>query len=232
MRKIAIIPARSGSKRLKDKNIKLINGKPLMAYSILAALDSGLFDEVMVSTDSYEYAEIAKSYGASVPFIRDFCLAEDETDSWDVVRSIINKYMQNGSYFDIVALLQPTSPLRDSNDVKNAMDLFDTKQANAVVSVCVLDYPLSITNFLDSSLSMKGFVRDDCLNKAKSNCHISYRINGAIYIVKTPFLMRNSSIYSDECYAYIMDRSKSVDIDVQLDFDFAEFLMRKLEASI
>lgn len=105
MKNLAIIPARSGSKRLKDKNIKLLNGKPLLAYTIESARESGLFDEIMVSTDSEKYAEIARQWGANVPFLRSYELSNDTASSWDVVKDVIIRYKNLGFEFDTVALL-------------------------------------------------------------------------------------------------------------------------------
>ncbi len=107
MKNLAIIPARSGSKGLKDKNIKLLNNKPLLAYSIEVAKASGVFDKIIVSTDSEKYALIAKEYGADVPYLRDEQLANDTASSWDVAKDILNKYKEQGITFDTVTLLQP-----------------------------------------------------------------------------------------------------------------------------
>lgn len=119
MRNIAIIPARSGSKGLKDKNIKLLNGVPLLAYTIKAAVESNMFNEIFVSTDSEVYAQIAREWGANVPFLRSAELSGDEVSAWDVVRDSIKRYEGLGKKFDTVALLQPTSPLRTSKDIIN-----------------------------------------------------------------------------------------------------------------
>ena len=112
MTSIAIILARSGSKGLKDKNIKLMNGKPLIAYSIEAAKNSGLFDVVHVSTDSQKYADIAAEYGADEPFLRSEEMSSDTADSWDAVLEVLRRYKELGKEFDMVTLLQPTSPIR------------------------------------------------------------------------------------------------------------------------
>jgi len=109
MKNIAIIPARSGSKGLPDKNIRLLCGKPLLAYSIEAALQSDMFDVVHVSTDSIQYAEIAKKFGADVPFLRSTETSSDSASSWDVVKEVIEKYQKVGKCFDTFMLLQPTS---------------------------------------------------------------------------------------------------------------------------
>ena len=133
MKNIAIIPARSGSKGLVDKNIKELQGKPLIAYSIEAALQSGFFDEVMVSTDSDVYAYIAKEWGAQVPFLRSAEMASDSAGSWDTVREVLDRYKALGKEFDTVCLLQPTSPLRTQEDIRNAYQIYQNKNAKAVI---------------------------------------------------------------------------------------------------
>ena len=122
MKNLAIIPARSGSKGLVDKNIKLLDGKPLIAYSIEAALQSGVFDMVMVSTDSEKYAEIAWNYGAQVPFLRSAETSSDTASSWDAVAEVIENYRKLGTVFDTFMLLQPTSPLRTAQNIREAYD--------------------------------------------------------------------------------------------------------------
>ena len=120
MKNIAIIPARSGSKGLKDKNIRNLNGRPLLAWTIEAAVRSGEFDEIMVSTDSEAYAEIARRYGADVPFLRSPATATDTASSWDTVAEVLENCRERGSTFDTFCLLQPTSPLRNAEDIRNA----------------------------------------------------------------------------------------------------------------
>lgn len=120
MRHIAIVPARSGSKGLKDKNIKLLNGKPLLAYTIEAAQKSGCYSKIIVSTDSEKYARIAKQYGAEVPFLRNAETATDYASSWEVVKEMLNRLQAQREEFDTFTLLQPTSPMRTSRDIKKA----------------------------------------------------------------------------------------------------------------
>ena len=120
MKNIAIIPARSGSKGLPDKNIKELNRRPLIAYSIEAALNSGCFDTVMVSTDSEKYAEISRYYGAEVPFLRSEQTSSDSASSWDTVLEVLDRYESLGKTFDTFCLLQPTSPMRTADDIKSA----------------------------------------------------------------------------------------------------------------
>lgn len=225
MKKIAIIPARSGSKGLKDKNIKLLNGKPLIAYTIEAAIKSNMFDEIMVSTDSELYANIAKEYGASVPFLRSNDLSSDTASSWDAVKEVLDNYSSKGEHFDVVALLQPTSPLRTEEDIINGFNLFCEKKANTVVGVSEVDHSPLWSNTLPEDNSMESFIREDVLNLPRQKIDTYYRINGALYIVKTSHLLSTQNIYAHKSYAYIMDKRKSVDIDDEFDFQVAKVLL-------
>ena len=225
MRNIAVITARSGSKGLKDKNIKDLKGKPLMAYTIEAALQSGIFDCVHVSTDSEQYAEIARAYGAEVPFLRDAKLATDTAGTWDVVRTVVEKYKDAGKEFDTVTLLQPTSPLRDAEDVKKAFELFAQKQADSVISVCEVEHSPKICNTLGEDNSMNGFI-DTTIVGRRQDLGTYYRINGAIYIQKTEILMKRLNLYGEKSFAYIMSKEHSVDIDDAFDFMVAEAAMK------
>lgn len=227
MKNLAIITARSGSKRLPDKNIKVLNGKPLIAYTIDTAKESNIFDEIFVSTDSIEYAEIAKRYGASVPFLRSRETAGDSSSSWDVVREVLKKYEEQGREYDTISLLQPTSPLRQAKDIIGGYDLMLEKNADAIVAVCEMEHSPLWCNVLPHDLSMKGFVPDEVFNKPRQELSSYYRINGALYIVKTSLLNGDFHLYNSRCYAYIMEKRYSVDIDDELDFEMAEFLMAK-----
>ena len=124
MRNIAVIPARSGSKGLKDKNIKELCGKPLLAYSVEAALKTGIFDRVHVSTDSTVYQQIAVKYGADVPFLRSSEMSSDIASTWDAMRYVLSEYQNIGEKFDTITVLQPTSPLRKDEDILGAYELF------------------------------------------------------------------------------------------------------------
>lgn len=226
MRNLAVILARSGSKGLKDKNIKELAGKPLLAYTVEAAIESGKYDMVHVSTDSELYADIAKKYGADVPFLRDEELAGDKSSSWDALRFVVTEYEKLGKSFDTVTLLQPTSPLRDAKDIQNAFDIYESKNATAVVSVCEVDHSPLVCNTLPEDGSLYGFID---LNKVgrRQDMKPYYRINGAIYIQKTNLLMDNTSIYSEGSYAYVMHKRHSVDIDDEVDFTVAQAIIEK-----
>jgi CMP-N,N'-diacetyllegionaminic acid synthase len=224
---LAVITARSGSKGLPDKNIKILSGKPMLAYTIEAAKKSRVFDSIMVSTDSPEYASIACQYGAEVPFLRSEELSSDTASSWDVVLEVLKKYESIGKRFDCVALLQPTSPLRSYEDIIGAANLFKGRSAGAVVSVCEIDHPAAWMNTLDESLSMEQFIKQEYKGKRRQDLPVYYRLNGAIYIVDCEFLIESQDLYRQGCYAYIMPCERSVDIDTINDFLYAEILMQK-----
>ena len=226
MKNIAIIPARSGSKGLKDKNIRLLNGKPLLAYTIEAALQSECYDTVMVSTDSEEYAKIAREYGAEVPFLRGDENSKDNASPWEVMKEVLLKYREMGKEFDTFTLLQPTSPLRNAQDIQNAFAEMKEKDANAVVSMCELECSMHLVNTLPDDLSMDGFISNEQYNKRRQDIRPYYRFNGAIYISKVETFMKHMNIYDDKCYAYIMDRKRSYDIDDEFDLKIAEAILR------
>ncbi len=224
LKHIAVIPARSGSKGLKDKNIKPLNGKPLMAYSIEAALESCLFDCVHVSTDSPEYAGTARRYGAEVPFLRSPELSSDTATTWDAMRYVLEEYRKLGKEFDTLAVLQPTSPLRTSQDIRAAYQILEEKQADSVVGVCEVEHSPLWSNTLPEDGCLKGFIREEA-NGPRQKLSSYYRINGAVYIVSVPLLVKKGTLYGERGYACIMSKEHSIDIDDELDFAMAEFLL-------
>lgn len=226
MNNLAIIPARSGSKGLKDKNIKLLNGKPLIAYSIEAADQSGIYSHILVSTDSEMYGEIAIKYGAEVPFYRSEENASDVASSWDVVKEVLRKYMEMGVEFDTFTLLQPTSPLRKTEDILNAYQIFKEKNATAVVSVCEMEHSPLWSNTLPEDNSLSGFLKSES-NKQRQKLETFYRINGAIYMAKVKEFLKDTNLYRDNCYAYKMSSERSIDIDTELDFKIAETIINQ-----
>lgn len=228
MKNLAIIPARSGSKGLKDKNIKLLNGKPMIAYTIEAAKKSKMFDEIFVSTDSEKYSKIAVKWGASVPFLRNESLSTDTASSWDVVKNSIVNYKKLGKKFDTIALLQPTSPLRTSDDIIAGYNKMKEKNANIIVGVCEVDHSPLWSNILPKDNSLKGFINQNLIKTPRQGLPTYYRINGALYIVKTKYLMSTEYIYEDKGFAIIMSREHSIDIDDKMDFIIAESMIKSL----
>jgi CMP-N,N'-diacetyllegionaminic acid synthase len=224
---IAIIPARGGSKRLPCKNILNLDGKPLIAWTIEAALGCSFIDEVVVTTDDYEIAHISKKCGADVPFFRPADLANDTASTFDVIKHTIDFYhFELGKDFDFVILLQPTSPLRTKKNISEAINLCIQKRASAIISVCEVDHSPLWMNVLPSDHSMENFIREDVKNKRSQEFPQNYRLNGAIYICKVTNLLEEKSLFiSKNIFAYIMDKESSVDIDDVFDFKLAQFLV-------
>ncbi|RSM21312.1 cytidylyltransferase domain-containing protein [Aeromonas salmonicida] len=223
--KIAIIPARGGSKRLPNKNIMLLANKPLIVWTIEAALDSHCFDHVYVSTDSEDIARVAKGIGAEVPFLRPNNLATDEATTNDVVEHLVKWIEENITSVSQVTILQPTSPLRGAHHIQEAMALYKNKNANAIVSVCELEYPYQYCNTLDSSLSLDGFINPKN-HKRTQDLPRYYRLNGAIYVFDRSLVGKQSNLYGFNSFAYLMNTRDSVDIDNEFDFNYASFLIQ------
>ncbi|MBR4759346.1 MAG: acylneuraminate cytidylyltransferase family protein [Lachnospiraceae bacterium] len=226
MKNLAVVTARSGSKGLKDKNIRLMAQKPLMAYTIESALESGMFHTVMVSTDSEEYAKIAKEYGAQVPFLRREETSGDHAGSWEVVKEVLSGYLNMNEKFDTVCLLQPTSPLRDATDIVKAYGLFEEKQADAITSVCECDHPIEYMMTLDNDMSLERF-RKTIKSIQRQMCPQYYRLNGAVYIRALEYISDDIQIRDAKEYAFVMSVKNSVDIDTIDDFEYAEFLIKE-----
>ncbi len=225
-RVLALIPARGGSKGIKDKNIRDLNGKPLIAYTIEAALKSEVIDTVVVTTDSKAIAEVAKEFGAKVPFMRPKEYAQDKSTTLSAVVHAINELSKMGDEYDVLVLLQPTSPLRDSIDIKEAVKRFAQNEMKALASVSrVENHPLLIRsiseeNRLESLLRQNSTIR-------RQDMPDYYVINGAIYINKISEINEETS-FNDNKIPYIMSKEHSVDIDEMTDLLYAEMLMGNL----
>lgn len=224
MNTLGVIPARSGSKGIRDKNIRELSGKPLIAYTIEAALQCRYIDNVMVSTDSDIYAAISRKYGAEVPFLRSAKNATDMTASIDVLLEVLDEYEKDGQSFESVVLLQPTSPLRTRTNLDEAFRLFYDQKADSVVSVCECEHSPLWSNTLPDDLNMFKFIKNYHRRQEQEKY---YRLNGAIYISKVDVLRQIQSFYGEKSYAYIMGRNESIDIDTEQDLELAEFLINK-----
>ena len=231
LRNLAVIPARSGSKGLPDKNIRMLHGKPLMAYTIGAARASGMFAEVVVSTDSEAYAQVARQWGATTPFLRSDQLSSDTASSWDVVRDLIKRLSAEGAEFDTVALLQPTSPLRAARDIVRGYREFVERDAEAIVGVCEVDHSPLWSNVLPADHSLRGFISRDVQVSSRQQLPRYYRINGAIYIVRVEALCGDFDLYGRGSYALVMPRERSIDIDDVNDFLIAETFLTARDLS-
>ena len=215
---LAIIPARGGSKRLPRKNILDLCGKPLISWSIEAALKSKYISKVVVSSDDEEILNISSNFGADI-IKRPYELANDTATTFDAIKHTID----NLEKYDYIILLQPTSPLRNEKHIDEAIELLEEKQADAIVSVCEMDHSPLWSNTLPKDGNMNNFLRDEVLNKRSQDLEKYYRLNGAIYICKTDKLLENKSFFlKDNIFAYIMDRKSSIDIDEEIDFLFVQ----------
>ena len=228
-RLLAIIPARGGSKRLPGKNIMDLAGKPLIAWTIEAALNSKYIDRIVVSTDDQEIANISIKYGAEVPFLRPKSLATDDTSSIDTVINVLGEIEKIDQHYEYIVLLQPTSPLRTEIDIDKAIELLEKKSADSVISVCKVDHPLHWTNTLPDDGNMQLFFREDNANKRSQDFDKYYRLNGAIYIVKIGRLLKEESLFlKTNTFAYCMDAYSSVDIDKEEDLMVAKCFVKNL----
>lgn len=224
---IAVIPARGGSKGVPGKNIKILAGKPLISYTIIAALESGVFEKIIVSTDSQEIADIAAQYGAEIPFMRPKDIAGDLTSSDDVILHALTYYKEKGIEFDEVCKLQPTSPFRNGNHIKEAYQLFCSKKADFLVSVCECEHSPLWAGIIEEDLRLDNFISEDVKRACRQELPTYYRLNGAIYMGKTEQFISAKNFLGKKSIAYVMSQQNSVDIDSELDFMFAEIIMRE-----
>ena len=218
---LAVIPARGGSKGLPNKNILELAGKPLIAWSIEAASESKYIDRLIISTDSKEIADVAKQYNCEVPFMRPPELATDDANLNDVILHALDMI---GDPYDIVIILQPTSPLRDSEDIDHALEFMRDNNVPTVVSVCKANKPLNWHFIVKVDGTLKPILQNKIISN-RQECESTYIPNGALYISKTEYFKSTNTFYNDLTIAYIMTQEKSVDIDSQFDFAIAESLI-------
>lgn len=226
---LGLIPARKGSKRLPHKNILNLNGKPLLAWTVEAAVNSKYIDEVIISTDDLKIAEIGKKFGAKVPFLRPTNFATESSSSVELVVHAVDYYKKKlKKKFDYVVLLQPTSPLRDSHDIDNAIEYLAAKKADAVISLSEIEHSLTRSNILPENLSLVNFIGKEFKDKRNQDLPKYFTPNGAIYIHKTSVFLKEQTFFiRRNIFGFIMPIEKSVDIDTKLDFDRAELLMKQ-----
>jgi len=222
---IAIITARGGSKGLPGKNVRMLHGKPLIAYTVEAALQSKNIEKVIVNTDDDIIANVASAYGAELPFMRPEHLATDSARSIDVLRHTLDWFKINSEPLEEVVLLQPTSPLRNSTHIDEAIDLYRQKEAEAVISVTANQHPIFWSKYLDADHRFENVFKETGNNRQAYK--ETYIPNGAIYVLRAD-LIYNGNFYTKKSYGYVMNRNASVDIDTLDDFEYCEFLLNKL----
>ncbi len=220
---LTIIPARSGSKGLRDKNIKVMNGKPLMVWSIEQALKSELIDRVIVSTDSDNYAKIAEESGAYVPFLRPSSIANDTATSFEVINHTIEYMKSQGEFYDIILLLEPTSPLRTLDDINNGLLAILNKDFTSVVSMCRVKS--SHPEFMFSSN------KDKSINPYKTSVALRrqdveelYYLDGNIYASWIEEYQKKKTFCSPNSTYIVTPELRSFEVDDQSDFDLVELI--------
>ncbi len=223
---LGVIPARGGSKGVPHKNIKDLAGKPLLAYTIEAALQSGIFERIIVSTDDEDIAAVAGKYGAEVPFIRPADIAGDLVSSDAVILHALQFYEKQNIFFKEVCKLQPTSPFRSAQNLKDAYKVFRQENRDYLVSVCECEHSPLWSGTLGKDNSMDDFLREEVIRSCRQELPQYYRLNGAIYMAKTQSFIENKSFFGKNSRAFVMSQEASVDIDNSLDFLFAEFLLQ------
>ena len=226
---VVIICARGGSKGLPGKNIKQLSGKPMIAYAIDEANKSKYINKVILSTDSEEIAHVCKVYGGiEIPFMRPAELASDTSMIMDNYSYTFKRLKQEFNYIpDVIVVLQPTSPLRTVEDIDGAIEIYLEKNADSVISVM----KTAVTPTRIREISPEGVLRqhgaDKVILKNRQGYDTLYIHNGAVFVFKPSLLLEEKSYYSKKTFPYIMSEERSVDVDNQLDFDFAEFLLSK-----
>ena len=223
MKKIAIIPARSGSKGLPNKNILMLGNKPLIAYTIEAALKSNEFERVIVSTDSLEYKYIAEKFGAEV-FMRSEELSNDKASSFVVIEDVLNKIETTIDYF---VLLQVTSPFRNENHIKESIEVFENSisEYDFLVSMQKSDKSSSLIKPIYDSGTLEEY-NIDSSNYSRQK-YDEYHPNGAIFIGKVKEYLEQKHFFGKRSKAYFMNKEDSIDIDDSLDFEIAITILTK-----
>ena len=219
---LGFIPARGGSKGIPHKNIVDLYGRPLISYSICAGLNSKYIDSIVVSTDDAEIADIARSYGAEVPFMRPATLSSDTSKTVDAVLHAVQSLRESGRLYDTIILLQPTQPLRTNDDIDSAVEKYMENNCISLVSVSpVDDNPLLIRSIRDDILCPLLNSNSTC---RRQDMPMYYHINGCIYINEVSGLSPDTS-FNDNPLPFIMDKSHSVDIDEPCDLALAEYYL-------
>lgn len=224
MKFLVIIPARGGSKGVPKKNIKKLNGKPLIHYSIEAAQSIFPNEQICVSTDSEAIKEVAEQTGLKVPFIRPDYLSTDTAGTYEVLLHALEYFQKEGSTFEGIILLQPTSPFRTGAHLKEALDLYDSS-IDMVVSV---KETAANPYYLLFEENEEGFLKKSKEGNftRRQDCPKVWEYNGAIYIINVKSLLKSPLHQFTKVRKYIMDERSSVDIDTPLDFTIAEILCK------
>jgi len=224
---LAVIPARGGSKGLPGKNILPLAGKPLIGWTIEASLACPAITRTIVTTDSQEIADVARQFGAEAPFLRPADLAADDTPGIaPILHAVRWLEEQEGYQAQYVVVLQPTSPLRTSEDIIGAVELADSKRADAVVSLTEAPCHPFWMKALDEQGKVLDFIPGRQVSPIRQGLPKAYALNGAIYLARREVLLEARTWYTDRTYGYLMPRERSLDIDEPWDLYLADLLVR------
>lgn len=227
--KLCIIPARGGSKRIPRKNIKNFRGKPIIAYSIEAAIKSGLFSEVMVSTDDIEIAEVAKKYGASVPFLRSDSNANDFATTMDVLVEVIDKYKFEGKYFEEVCCVYATSPFVSSEILQKSFIVFQQNNFDSLFPVMKYSFPIQRSLSVDNNKIEFNYPEN--ANTRSQDLMDSFHDAGQFYWLKNNIIKPQGSIVTNNSGAYEISELQGQDIDNEMDWKLAELKYELLQST-
>lgn len=224
---LGVITARGGSKGIPRKNIKLLAGKPLIAYTIEATKKSKHLTRCIVSTDDQEIADISRKYGADVPFIRPAELAQDRSSSMGVVQHALKWLKENqGEEYDYLMILQPTSPLRAGKDIDECIKKIVETKADSVMSMAELvDFSLKKLKKIDNDLILPLVEDEGAASSRRQDAEKVYKRNGVVYLTRVELIMQGD-LFGRVCRPYIMPGEKSIDINEPIDFKLAEFWLK------
>lgn len=217
---ICIIPARGGSKRIPRKNVKNFLGKPIIAYSIEAAINSAIFDEVMVSTDDEEIAKVAEEYGAKVPFLRSVENADDFATTLDVLKEVLDKYKQEGYMFNVVGCIYPCAPFVTSVKLQNAYHILSNNNFDLVMPVIKFSFP--IQRALTFNENRIVFAYPEFANSRSQDLNNHYHDAGQFYLMKIEETILKNRMVSKNSGAIIISELEGQDIDNEMDWKLAE----------
>lgn len=229
MKKIAIIPARSGSKRIPKKNIKEFFGKPIIVYSIETAIASGLFDSIMVSTDCPEIAQIAVDYGASIPFLRSELNSNDHATTFQVIQEVLDNYKAKDEVFDYACCIYPTAPLLSVRTLKSAYEHLIIEKFDSVFPVLEFGFPIWRALSMNPLNGKVNFIWEENATQRSQDLPKAYHDAGQFYWFSTDKIMEKMRLITDNSGVVLLDESEAQDIDTLSDWQLAEFKYKAIK---
>ena len=232
MRNLAIIPARSGSKRIPQKNIKDFFGKPIIAYSIRTALESGLFESVMVSTDSETIAKISRENGATVPFMRSDANSNDYATTFEVLEEVLNKYGERHEKFDYACCIYPTAPLLTVETLHKAYDHMIKEKFDSVFPVLEFGFPIWRALTIDPVKSKVDFIWKENAVRRSQDLPKTFHDAGQFYWFDTKIMLNKKGLITDNSGIVLLDETQAQDIDTISDWRMAEYKYKVLNKCV